>query len=271
MPMLDEQGYARADIASFEELYRVFTANPPDLVIHAAGEVGRLNGERYPGRMIRTNCLGTLNIARLCLDHNSRLINFSTSEVYGESFDSTEVDEETVINALGLTNVYAISKMTGEAIVRHYSHSYGLRAITVRPFMIYGEGERPGRFRSAICNFVDQAIHSKPLIVHKRTQRAWCYVSDFVDGLSLLLNNPMSNYSAYNIGSTEYETTRRVAEMVLEEVRAPKSLIQLVSPPALFASRTKRASIQKMRSLGYSPRVSLREGIRKVVSWQRNL
>ena len=266
----DADDYLRADVNDFDELYRAFRQFGPDLVIHMAGEVGRLNGEQYPRRMLRTNVLGTYNVLKLCMDYSCRLINFSTSEVYGEAFDDSVVDESARLQAFGTTNVYAASKLFGEALVRHYVENYELKAVTVRPFMVYGEGEEIRKTRSAINNFVANALAGTPLTVHKDTLRAWCYVSDFLDGLSLLFDREVQGYQAFNIGSEQYTTALETAELVCEVAGASRGLIRLVDPPKVFSSPIKRASIARMKAMGYSPKVSLREGVGRVVEWQRS-
>ena len=263
-------GYMRMDVTSREDIDEVMEAWCPDVTIHMAGEVGRLNGEAHPEKMLRTNGLGTLNIARACLKHGARLINFSTSEVYGTAFDFRyPMDESGDLDAFAQANVYSISKMTGEAIVRHYVQNYGLEAITVRPFMVYGEGETPSRYRSALTNFVWAALNGKSFDVHKGTGRAWCHVDDFVKGLSLLLDVRRGTYEAFNIGSEEYRPMEEVANMVIQETGADSSLINLVDVGNKFGVQVKRASIDKMKALGYRPQITLREGIRRVVKWQR--
>jgi nucleoside-diphosphate-sugar epimerase len=76
-------------------------------------------------------------------------------------------------------------------------------------------------------------------------------------------------YEAFNIGSDEYLTMEEVAGMVVEECGRDHSLIKVVEPPAKFLSLSKNFSIQKIRSLGYEPKIRLREGVRRVVEWQR--
>ena len=265
----DDNGDVKCDIVYPEEVERVFDLVKPELTIHMAAEVGRLNCELFPERVLRANVLGTLNVAKACIDHGSKMINFSTSEVYGEAFDYAEVKEDFTLNALGQTNIYAISKLTGEAIVKHYVENYGLKALTVRPIMLYGEGEKPNRYRSALTNFVGQALKGEPLTAHKGTLRAWCHYDDFCDGLSLLLGLPMDKYETYNIGTNEYVPTEDLARMICREAGAPESLVNVVEPPANFLSRVKMVSIEKMQGLGYSPKVKLYEGIKRVVSWQK--
>jgi nucleoside-diphosphate-sugar epimerase len=266
----DDDCEFKCDIIYPEEVDRAFEKVEPDLTIHLAAEVGRLNCELFPERTLRANVLGTLNVVNACMASGSKLINFSTSEVYGEAFDyKLPVIETELLEAFGCSNVYAISKLTGEAIIRHYSKNYGLRAITVRPIMLYGEGERPNRYRSAFTNFVWAALNGRSMTVHKGTGRAWCHYDDFVDALSLLLPQVMEDYEAFNIGSDEYVMTEDLARMICRETGASESLIDLVEPPERFLSRIKRASIAKIRALGYEPKVSLEQGVRRVVKWQR--
>jgi nucleoside-diphosphate-sugar epimerase len=107
-------------------------------------------------------------------------------------------------------------------------------------------------------------------MVHKGTKRAWCFVSDFITGLYLASHKSFSGkYEAFNIGSDEYLTMEEVARIVVEECGRDRSLIKVVAPPAKFLSLSKNFSIQKIKSLGYEPKIPLREGIRRVIEWQR--
>lgn len=270
----DYSDYIRADVTAFEDLHRIGKNYDIDTVIHMAGEVGRMVGETHPQRMVYVNNVGTLNVIQFCLEHNARLIYFSTSEVYGHLLDKADPVTEDMIehgaSAFTTTNVYAMSKLYGEALVKHYVDSYGLDAVGVRPFMVYGPGEAPSKWRSAICNFVHAARHGRPITVHDGTVRAWCYISDFVEGIRLLLEHEgTGSYEAYNIGSDEYLTMEEVAKIVIEECGGSMDQLQVVPPPSKFMSPRKIASIDKMRALGYSPAVSLREGVQRVARWQQ--
>jgi nucleoside-diphosphate-sugar epimerase len=270
----DYDDYMRADITSFEDLYRIFEKEGLDTVIHMAGEVGRMVGEEHPQKMLYVNNIGTLNLIKLCLDHKCRLIYFSTSEVYGRLFDKgkpvKEEDLEEEGSTFVATNVYAMSKLFGEAIVKHYVENYGLNAVAVRPFMVYGPGEYPSKYRSALINFVHSALKGQKLTVHEGAERAWCYVSDFVRGVFLVMKHPFSRrYEAFNIGSDEYHTMHEVARMVVEECAGDYSQIKMIKPPSKFLILGKHFSIDKAKSIGYKPQVPLKEGIHRVVDWQK--
>ena len=269
----DYDDYVRADVTSFEDLYKIFKKENVNQVIHMAGEVGRMVGEEHPQKMMYVNNIGTLNLIKLCLEYNAKLVYFSTSEVYGRLFDKSEVVKEEDLekgSVFTTTNVYAMSKLFGEAIVRHYVENYGLNAVTIRPFMVYGPGEHPSKYRSALINFVHSALEGEKLTVHKGAQRAWCYVSDFINGLHLAMQHPFSGkYEAFNIGSDEYHTMEEVARLVVDECGVDDNQIEIVEPPKKFLSLNKKFSIEKIRNIGYEPKISLKEGIHKVAEWQR--
>jgi nucleoside-diphosphate-sugar epimerase len=269
----DYDDYVRADVTSFEDLYKIFKKENVKQVIHMAGEVGRMVGEEHPQKMMYVNNIGTLNLIKLCLEFKARLVYFSTSEVYGRLFDKNEPVKEADLEKASVfttTNIYAMSKLFGEAIVRHYVENYGLNAATVRPFMVYGPGEHPSKYRSALINFVHSALNGEKITVHKGAQRAWCYISDFVRGVHIVMQHPFSGkYEAFNVGSNEYHTMEETAQMVIEECGADSNLIDIVEPPKKFLSLNKMFSIEKMRNLGYEPQVSLKEGIQRVAKWQK--
>jgi nucleoside-diphosphate-sugar epimerase len=163
-----------------------------------------------------------------------------------------------------------MSKLFGEAIVRHYVENYGLNAVTIRPFMVYGPREYPSKYRSAVSNFIHLALTGEKITVHRGTARAWCFISDFVDGVSLVMKHRFSGaYEAFNIGSDEYRTMEDVAKMIINECGGDHSQIELVNPPEKFLSLTKKFSIEKMKSIHYMPKVSLKEGIHRVAEWQK--
>ena len=269
----DYADYVRADVTSFEDLYKIFKEKNIDQVIHMAGEVGRMVGEEHPQKMMYVNNIGTLNLIKMCLEYNAKLVYFSTSEVYGRLFDmGRPVKEEDLEkgSVFTTTNIYAMSKLFGEAIVKHYVENYRLNAVTIRPFMVYGPGEYPSKYRSALINFVDSALRGERVTVHKGTKRAWCYISDFINGLYLVMQQPFSGkYETFNIGSDEYHTMEETAHMVIEECSAESNLIETVEPPKRFLSLNKMFSIEKIRAFGYEPIISLKEGIHKVTKWQR--
>ncbi|HPT59734.1 MAG TPA: NAD(P)-dependent oxidoreductase [Fervidobacterium sp.] len=276
LAIADSENYVRADITYFEDVWRIFKeSNGFDVVLHLAGEVGRLNGEEYPQRMIYVNEIGTLNLLQLCLEYNSKLVYFSTSEIYGKLFDEKEVCEEdfSIIGPDMVTNVYAMSKLFGEGIVNHYVKNYNLLAVGIRPFMIYGPGVTASKYKSAIDQFVYNSLNNKPFVVHQGSERAWCYIDDFIDAILKIVENHSFThnvYESYNVGTQEYISTEDLANLILELTGAPSNLMQIAQLPEKFISGRKRFSNKKLRDLGWEQKVLLRQGLQEVIKWYKS-
>ncbi|MEM3393456.1 MAG: NAD(P)-dependent oxidoreductase [Candidatus Methanomethylicia archaeon] len=273
--VVDYEDYIRADVTDYLDLQKIKKISKKiDIVIHMAGEVGRMVGEEYPQKMIYVNAVGTLNIINFCLENDCKLVYFSTSEVYGKVFEEKSVSEKDLLKIpiFELTNIYAASKYFCEFLIWHYVKNYNLKAVIIRPFMVYGPGVFPSKYKSAIDQFIYNALNNKKLIVHRNTERAWCYISDFVEGVMLVINkHNFENFDAYNIGSEEYVRMEDVAKMVLKYTDAPLDLLEIVEPPKQFLVTKKSFSIEKIKKLGFEPKVSLEEGIKLTIQWHKKI
>ena len=273
----DYDDYVRADVSDFLDLQKkVKKYGNFDYIIHMAGEVGRIIGEEHPSKMIHINDIGTLNIIHLALEMDAKLMYFSTSEIYGKLFENGEVSEDSVYNLspFKLTNIYAISKYFGETLINHYVNNYNLKAVGIRPFMVYGPGVIASKYKSAIDRFIFNALTGVPFYVHKNSERAWCYIDDFIDGIILILNNHKFEdkvYEAYNVGTQEYRDMEDVGKIVLKYTDAPSNLMKIINPPNKFIVTKKRFSNKKLQQLSFVQKVSIEEGIKKTVEWHRGV
>lgn len=256
----DLRDYPPHDILDPLALRVVFGNHRPDACIHMAAQVGRYNGEDYPADSVNRNIVGTLNVVKACVEYGVRLISFSTSEVYGHNsvFGTPDILEQ--------NGVYGLTKLAAEGVVKHYVDTYGLKAISVRPFMVYGPHESPnGVFRSALSNFLDTAMRGGVIEAHEGCVRSWCYVDDFCDGIMLLLAYQPDGYEAICIGTDEYRSMEDAAQVAVATVGKGSYVVKPV-PPSLV-SAVKKADFSTIRSLGFFPRVGLEEGARRTYEW----
>src|SRR3990167_2386085 len=240
------------NILDKEQLEIFFEEGKPDLVIHCAAAIGRLYGEDHPDEMVQNNIQGTLNVVQLCTKYETPLINFATSEV---SFE--------------LTNMYGISKMAAETVVKHYCNNYGLNAISVRPFMIYGGGQIPSKYKSALDIFVSTALKGEPLTVHKATIRAWLHVEDFARAILLLVEKyPINGFETFNIGSLDYRYMEDVAKQIIKEVGSGS--MNITGMPK-FTTQVKKVCFDKLYDfLEFKSTISLEAGIRELIYWHKS-
>src|SRR5207244_1378496 len=139
---------------------------------------------------------------------------FSTSEVYGPSCPTMSEDEPRPQP----NNRYGLSKLPGEQLVEYEVRTYGLRAMSLRPFMIYDENEDLGDHRSAMIRFASNLATGRPIDVHRGSARGWLHVSDAVRAIEAATRVP--EYAVVNIGHPHIVPIADLAEMVRSELGA---------------------------------------------------
>ena len=250
--------YITADINQPADLLEIFVNFNPDVVIHMAAMVSRVTSERSPTMTIQTNVGGTANIIRLCKLIGAKLINFSTSEVYGNTGGMLHESAEPKPN-----NIYGLSKWLAEQLVA-YHVTTGLDAITVRPFMFYHENETIGDHRSAMIRFVHDALTGKKLNVHRASIRSWLHLDDGVVIIEKLCHS--KGFHTVNIGHDHPVLTSDLAAVVCRMCgREPFDLIELSDLPERM-TLTKYPSLQTQYALTeYEPKIDIESGIRRVI------
>ena len=234
-----------------------------EVVIHAAAIAGIDTVVKDPVRTMRVNMIGTANALEAARINGikERMIEFSTSEVFGSmAFRSAEGDQ-TVSGSAGEARwTYAVSKLAGEHLAHAYFAQYGLPVVTVRPFNVYGPGQTG---EGAIQIFIKKALLNEDIFINGDGAqiRAWCYVDDFVDCIIRCLENPAAVGESFNIGNARaVMTTLGLAQTVCRVLNS-KSKIQ--HRPALSADIAIRIpSVEKTEQvLGFKAKVDLEEGI----------
>ena len=251
------QNYLMADINHPLDLLPGFDWGP-DLVFVLSAMVSRVTCEQAAGLAIATNLSGINNVLQLCKRVHAMAIFFSTSEVYGPENDP--MDEACTV--LRPNNRYGLSKLLGEQLVEYEVRTYGLRAVTLRPFMIYDENEILGDHRSAMIRFARNLALGEPIEVHEGSARGWLHVSDAVQAIHAAAD--LEEYSVINIGHPDVVPISQLAEMIRQEVGASSELIKYVKQPEGM-TLVKRPALDRQREmLRVEPQVSLADGVKLV-------
>jgi nucleoside-diphosphate-sugar epimerase len=249
--------YLMADINHPIDLLPAFDWGP-EIVFILSAMVSRVTCEQASGLAIATNLSGVNNVLQLCKRSGAMTVYFSTSEVYGP--DVEVMDEVTTVPRPN--NRYGLSKLLGEQLVQYEVRTYGLRAVTLRPFMIYDENEDLGDHRSAMIRFASNLAAGKPIEVHRGSARGWLHISDAVHAVEAAAR--VSEYAAINIGHPDIVPIADLAEMIRVELGAPSELIDLIDLPSrMTLEKQPRLDLQRT-ILGVEPRVSLAEGVKLV-------
>ncbi len=242
-----------------------------DIVVHAAGVAGIDTVIKDPVRTMQVNMIGTANVLEAALRNNvsGRVIDFSTSEVFGPmAFRSTENDQ-TVSGSAGEARwTYAVSKLAGEHLAKAYHSQHGLPVVTVRPFNVYGPGQTG---EGALQIFIKRALKNETIRIDgDGTQiRAWCYVDDFVECIMHCITNPAAVGESFNIGNARAVIT--ILGLANTVCRVLNSESEIVFDPPLSADIAIRIpSVDKVeRLLGFKAEVDLDEGISRTAAYFR--
>lgn len=233
----------------------------PDWVIHLAAQTGREFGERDPQHTVTTNAVATLMVAKACAEACIPLCYVSTSEAFGDHKDDfvRKGDSDTLPH-----NIYGLSKRWGEEAARLYAPR-GLQIM--RLSMPYGPGFPAGFGRAALIAFLWSAINDRPLTVHRGATRAWCWIGDLVAGMRMVIDN--GGGGMWTIGRDDNETSMLdVARMCCDAAGKPYSLIEEVDAPA-NQTLVKRLPTERLKSIGWTPMVDLRDGITRTYEMVR--
>lgn len=233
------------------------------IVVHCAAIAGIDTVIQKPTETMRVNMIGTANVLEAAkgMAELERLVDFSTSEVFGQSAFRAEETHTTHIGAVGEARwTYAVSKLAGEHLVKAYHDEFAMPTVTLRPFNIYGPGQIG---EGAMRIFIERAMRDEEIQIHGDGNqiRAWCYIDDFVDGLSLAMTHPKAIGESFNIGNARAVVTIYGLAQTVVRVLGSKSPIHFVKKD--YADVELRVpSVAKAKELiGFEAKVDLEEGI----------
>lgn len=259
----------RGDVLDPEALRSVMPG--VQVILHLAAIAGVDTVLKMPVTTMRVALFGSYNVLDVAVAAGGveRFVDFSTSEVFGAYAYKVNETDVTTLGAVGEARwTYAVSKLASEHLTHNYFVQYGLPALSIRPFNIYGPGQVG---EGAIHRFIVNALRGAPLQIHNDGAqiRAWCYVDDLVEGVLLSLERKEAVGHAFNIGNarsvcTIYDLARDVVR-----ISGSRSRIEFIDwPHADIELRV--PNIEKARKLlGFVPKVDLEEGLERTIAWYR--
>ena len=266
-------GHKRFHFIDHDVTNYIFIDGPVDAVFHLASLPSPVDYLNYPIQTLKVGAMGAHKTLGLALEKGARFLLASTSEVYGDPLIHPQHEDYWGnVNPIGPRGVYDESKRFAEALTMAYHRTHGVDTRIVRIFNTYGPRMRMDDGR-VVPNFICQALRSDPLTVYdsgSRT-RSFCYVSDMVKGLVVLLHSDET--TPVNMGNPDEMTILEFAHKVLE-MTGSRSPIEFVTPTDARTAddpKVRCPDIGKARRvLGWEPQVPLEEGLQHVIAYFRD-
>ena len=233
-----------------------------DAILNFACPASPKNYQLDPVRTIETNFLGIINMLHLAKETGARILQASTSEVYGDPSISPQPESYWGnVNPIGIRSCYDEGKRAAETLCFDYKRQYGVDARLVRIFNTYGPNMAVGDGR-VVSNFIVQALQGSPITIYGdgSQTRSFCFVSDLIDGIytMLMLDKPLD--TPINIGNPGEFSILELAEKV---IRLTNSTSKIVFEPLPQDDPQQRKPDIRLANeiLDWAPRVDLEQGI----------
>jgi len=259
----------KGDVLDLELLKK--TMEGAQIVVHCAAIAGIDTVIVKPTETMRVNMIGTANVLEAAkeLKDLQRLIDFSTSEVFGQSAFRAGENHTTHIGAVGEARwTYAVSKLAAEHLTKAYHQELGMPTVTVRPFNIYGPGQVG---EGALSIFIQQALKNEEIQIHGDGNqiRAWCYIDDLINGLMCAITHPKAIGESFNIGNARAVLTIYGLAQTVVRVLGSSSPIKFTGKHYVDVE-LRVPSVSKARKLiGFEAKVDLEEGIQRTAEFYK--
>ncbi len=211
--------------------------------------------------------LNALELARRC---GARLLQTSTSEVYGDALQHPQTEDYWGnVNCTGIRSCYDEGKRCAESLIFDHHRMYGTAVKVVRIFNTYGPQMQPDDGR-VVSNFIIQALRNDPITIYGNGEqtRSFCYCADLVEGLVRMMNSPAKFIGPVNLGNPGEFTIRQLAELVIELTGSSSTLTTRPLPANDPKVRRPDISLAKAK-LNWQPTVPLREGLIPTIEYFR--
>jgi dTDP-glucose 4,6-dehydratase len=262
--------FEHVDLRDREKVEAVFKKYKFSGVIHFAAESHVDNSIKNPNIFVETNVLGTLNLLNASLHFGEEGIRFchvSTDEVYGELTETEPPFTEE--HKIAPNSPYSASKASSDLLVRSYQETFGLNTVITRCSNNYGPYQFPEKLIPVMIAKAS-ADEKLPVYGDGKNIRDWIYVDDHNEGVWLTYTKGKSGH-VYNLGGDSERRNLDVVKTLLKTLDKPESLISFVEDRKGHDWRYAMDFSKANKEIGFSPKVSFEEGLKKTVDWyQKN-
>jgi UDP-glucuronate decarboxylase len=225
-----------------------------------------------PVQTTKTSVHGAINMLGLAKRTHARILQASTSEVYGDPVQHPQQESYWGnVNPIGRRSCYDEGKRCAETLFFDYHRQHGVDIKVVRIFNTYGPRMHPNDGR-VVSNFIVQALRGEAITIFGDGQqtRSFCYVDDLIDGMVRMMDGPAAHIGPINLGNPHEYTMLELAETVLRQVGSRSRIVHRPLPEDDPKQRCPDIS-QAQSVLHWSPKVSLSDGLQATVAYFRDL
>lgn len=249
-----------ADVRYSQDIAQFFKGC--DVCFHLAAQISVDRSIHSPQETIDININGTLNILDLCRKHDVKLIYASTSEVYGTS-QTDKMDENHPVDA---QSPYGASKLAADRLCKSYIDTYGMKIVILRNFNTFGPYQNDDSYGGVIARFTRAALNGETLNIFGSgsQERDYMWVDDAVDAYIKVVKQD----GVFNAGSGTTIKVNRIASLIKDYSNSKSRIVHVKSRPGEVQRLC--CDARKIRSLGWKPKVSIEEGIKKYVDFYKD-
>lgn len=224
-----------------------------------------------PVKTMKTSVLGIINMLELAKKYNAKILQASTSEVYGDPHVHPQVESYWGnVNPIGIRSCYDEGKRCAETLMMDYHRQYGIDTRIIRIFNTYGPNMDPQDGR-VVSNFIIQALKGEDITIYGdgSQTRSFCYVSDLVEGIVRMMNNLQGFIGPVNLGNPSERTILDFAKLITEMIDTKSKIIFKELPSDDPTQRKPDISVAK-KELNWAPEVDIRVGLGKTINYFAN-
>ena len=242
-----------------------------DEIYNLACPASPVHYQHDPVQTTKTSVHGAINMLGLAKRLSCRILQASTSEVYGDPAVHPQTEDYWGhVNPIGPRSCYDEGKRCAETLFFDYHRQHGLQIKVARIFNTYGPRMHPADGR-VVSNFITQALAGDPITLYGNGDqtRSFCYVDDLVEGLIRLMESPAEITGPINLGNPVEFSMRELAEQVLQLTGAASSL-QFMPLPEDDPKQRQPDITRATTLLGWIPHVALEDGLRSTIEFFRH-
>ncbi len=243
-----------------------------DEIFNLACPASPVHYQRDPAQTTKTSVIGAINMLGLAKRLRVKILQASTSEVYGDPNVHPQTEEYWGnVNPIGVRSCYVEGKRCAETLFFDYQRQHNLEIKVVRIFNTYGPRMHPHDGR-VVSNFIVRALKGESITIYGdgNQTRSFCYVDDLVEAMLRMVDTPKEITGPINIGNPDEYTIRDLAELIIE-LTGTKAKIMFEKLPA-DDPRQRQPDISKARELfGWEPKTMLRAGLMKTITYYDRL